>query len=163
MNKPSPHRSKKSSAQQTARLGVYLAAGLGVSGAAMSTSEAALITININPSGFDIDGVDAGLANNGSLVRTDFPLTGAGRLQVFNGANGGFWGLYADRGLSFASGGSTASPSKFSLVPPLAVLQIGARIYTSRRSGLPPPIPQISGPEATWDSRPDKATMAGSK
>ena len=50
MKKPSPHRSKKSSAQQTARLGAYLAAGLGVSGAAMSTSEAAIVIIEIGPS-----------------------------------------------------------------------------------------------------------------
>jgi len=114
MKKPSPHRSKKSSAQQTARLGAYLAAGLGVSGAAMSTSEAALITINIGPSGFDIDGVDAGLDYLYKESRNNFPLNGAGRLFVNNGlfAN---WGLYGGNGLSFASGGSAASPSKFSL------------------------------------------------
>jgi len=112
MKKPSPHRSKKSSAQQTARLGVYLAAGLGVSGSAMSTSEAALITIDIGPSGFDIDGVNAGLAAGSTLVRSNFPLTGAGRLQVFNRYLG-FSGLYGDRGLSFAAGRTVASPLNF--------------------------------------------------
>ena len=116
MNKPLPHRSKKSSAQQTARLGAYLAAGLGVSGAAMSTSEAAIVIIDISPSGFNIGGVNAGVADGNFLFRYDFPLTGAGRLYVFNGYSGQ-WGLYADLGLSFANGGRYvyASPSKFSL------------------------------------------------
>jgi len=114
MKKPSPHRSKKSSAQQTARLGVYLAAGLGVSGAAMSTSEAELITINIGPSGFNIGDVNAGLALYSFLSRDNFPLTGAGRLYVFNGLYGGT-GLNGSSGLSFANGGGYASPSKFSL------------------------------------------------
>ena len=117
MKKPSPHRSKKSSAQQTARLGVYLAAGLGVSGAAMSTSEAAIVIIDIGPSGFDIDGVNAGVALYSQLYRDNFPLTGAGRLDAANGFFGSFWGLSGYAGLSFATDGpgATASPLKFSL------------------------------------------------
>ena len=115
MKKPSPHRSKKSSAQQTARLGAYLAAGLGVSGAAMSTSEAAIVIIDISPSGFDIGGVNAGLAYGSGLIRYDFPFTGAGSLYAVNGINGIFRGLTGVYGLSFANGGSYASPSKFSL------------------------------------------------
>jgi hypothetical protein len=114
MKKPLPHRSKKSSAQQTARLGVYLAAGLGVSGAAMSTSEAAIVTIDIGPSGFDVDGVNAGLAHYGSLNRNDFPFTGAGTLRVTAGRYL-LYGLRGGNGLSFANGGSNASPFKFSL------------------------------------------------
>jgi hypothetical protein len=112
MKKPLPHRSKKSSAQQTARLGAYLAAGLGVSGAAMSTSEAAIVIIEIGPSGFDIDGVNAGLAYGDLVARYDFPLTGAGVLYA---ANALYRGLTGVSGLSFANGGSYASPSKFSL------------------------------------------------
>jgi hypothetical protein len=115
MKKPLPHRSKKSSARQTARLGVYLAAGLGVSGAAMSTSEAALITINIGPSGFDIGGVNAGLADDSVLARYDFPLTGAGGLVVINGFYDNVWGLRGRDGLYFATGGSIVSPLKFLL------------------------------------------------
>jgi len=113
MKKPLPHRSKKSSAQQTARLGAYLAAGLGVSGAAMSTSEAAIVIIDISPSGFNIAGVNAGLADFDFLYRNNFPLTGAGALFVWNNyyTNTGLGGA----GLSFANGGSDASPSKFSL------------------------------------------------
>jgi len=114
MKKPSPHRSKKSSAQQTARLGAYLAAGLGVSGAAMSTSEAAIVIIDIGPSGFNIGGVNAGLADGGYRNIYDFPFTGAGGLNVRN-QNYGQWGLTGFDGLSFANGGSYASPSKFSL------------------------------------------------
>ena len=112
MKKPSPHRSKKSSAQQTARLGAYLAAGLGVSGAAMSTSEAAIVIIDIGPSGFNIGGVNAGLAYGYSVARPNFPLTDAGGLYV---SNIFYLGLSGYDGLSFANGGSYASPSKFSL------------------------------------------------
>jgi hypothetical protein len=112
MKKPLPHRSKKSSAQQTARLGAYLAAGLGVSGAAMSTSEAAIVIIDISPSGFDIGGVNAGLADGNYRTIYDFPFTGAGLLYAVNGYFRGLTGVY---GLSFANGGSYASPSKFSL------------------------------------------------
>jgi len=117
MNKPSPHRSKKSSAQQTARLGVYLAAGLGVSGAAMSTSEAAIVIIDISSSGFNIEGVNAGLAYGNYRTIDDFPFTGAGDMDVMNGYNGGqVWGLFSSSaGLSFAAGGSPASPFNFSL------------------------------------------------
>jgi len=112
MKKPSPHRSKKSSARQTARLGAYLAAGLGVSGAAMSTSEAAIVIIDIDPSGFDINGVNAGVADGGTLARSNFPFTGAGGLLVLNGYAGST-GLYAAGGLSFATGSSLASPFNF--------------------------------------------------
>ena len=120
MKKPSPHRSKKSSAQQTARLGAYLAAGLGVSGAAMSTSEAAIVIIDISPSGFNIGGVNAGLAYDTSLFRNNFPFTGAGRLDVRNGAaraTDRVWGLIGYNYLIFADGGgyAYAVPSKFSL------------------------------------------------
>jgi hypothetical protein len=118
MNKQA--HSRKFSAKQSARLGVYLAAGLGVSGAAMSTSEAALITINIDPSGFDIGGVNAGLADGNYRTIYDFPFTGAGSMDVMNGIGGGrIWGLFSMAGdgvgLSFAAGGSPASPFNFSL------------------------------------------------
>jgi hypothetical protein len=113
MKKPSPHRSKKSSARQTARLGAYLAAGLGVSGAAMSTSEAALITINIDPDGFNIGGVNAGLGPGATLIRYNVPFTGAGVLFAQNGVYGTFWGLVGAAGLSFATGSSAATPFNF--------------------------------------------------
>ena len=113
MKKPSPHRSKKSSAQQTARLGVYLAAGLGVSGSAMSTSEAAIVIIEIGPSGFDIGGVNAGLGFGATLIRYNVPFTGAGVLFARNGVYSTFWGLIGADGLSFATGISDASPFNF--------------------------------------------------
>jgi hypothetical protein len=77
-------------------------------------AQAALITINIGPSGFDIGGVNAGLADGDLLQRDDFPLTGAGRLDVSNGFFG-VYGLLAFSGLRLAAGGSDASPLNFSL------------------------------------------------
>jgi hypothetical protein len=114
MKKPSPHRSKKSSAQQTARLGAYLAAGLGVSGAAMSTSEAAIVIIDIGPSGFNIGGVNAGVADGWTRNVFNFPFTGAGTMGVTNDYYQKS-GLTGYQGLSFAAGDSPASPFNFSL------------------------------------------------
>jgi hypothetical protein len=111
--------SRKSSARQSARLGAYLAASLGASTAATSTADAAIVVIDIGPSGFNIGGVNAGLADNSYLERDDFPFVGAGKLQAFNGFYENFWGLApgdpGEAGLVFASGTSTASPYKFSL------------------------------------------------
>jgi hypothetical protein len=118
MNKQA--HSRKFSAKQSARLGAYLAAGLGA--AATSTADAAIVNINIGPSGFNIGGVNAGLAYDTSLFRNNFPFTGAGRLDVRNGdAIYGtverVWGLIGYNYLIFADGGgyAYASPSKFSL------------------------------------------------
>jgi len=112
MKKPSPHRSKKSSAQQTARLGAYLAAGLGVSGAAMSTSEAAIVIIDIGPSGFNIGGVNAGVAAGSTRNVFNFPFARAGTMGVINYYYEG-WGLQGFQGLSFAAGRTVASPLNF--------------------------------------------------
>jgi hypothetical protein len=110
MNKQA--HSRKFSAKQSARLGAYLAAGLGA--AATSTADAAIVNINIGPSGFNIGGVNAGLALNSFVYRDNFPLTGANTLLVYNGSYSR-WGLNGYYYLSFANGGGYASPSKFSL------------------------------------------------
>jgi hypothetical protein len=112
MNKQA--HSRKFSAKQSARLGAYLAAGLGA--AATSTADAAIVNINIGPSGFNIGGVNAGLAYDTSLFRNNFPLTGAGRLDVRNGdAIYGtverVWGLIGYNYLIFADGGGYAYAS----------------------------------------------------
>ncbi len=59
MNKQA--RSRKFSAKQSARLGAYLAAGLGASTVATSTADAAIVNIDIGPSGFNIGNVNGGV------------------------------------------------------------------------------------------------------
>ena len=113
MNKQA--RSRKFTAKQSARLGAYLAAGLGA--AATSTTDAAIVNINIGPSGFDIGGVNAGLAGSYRTL-SDFPFTAAGNLFLASDYQGQYWGIGPSGPgplLAFATFGYYASPFKFSL------------------------------------------------
>jgi len=76
-------------------------------------AQAALITINIGPTGFDIGGTSGGVEfnNSRSLV---FPISGNG-LTIFNGVGNGVIGLEGYDGLTFAAGLSPATPEKFAL------------------------------------------------
>jgi hypothetical protein len=111
--------SRKSSARQSARLGAYLAAGLGAAATTTSTTDAAIVNIDIGPSGFNIGGVNAGLAGAYRIV-DNFPFTAAGGLLLTGGFYGAFWGIGPAPGgpgplLAVATGGSLASPFNFSL------------------------------------------------
>lgn len=117
MNKEA--RSRQFSAKQSARLGAYLAAGLGASTAATSTTEAALVVINVGPSGFNITGDNGGLAPNTSQTFSNFPFLGGGSLGVANEGGVNRFGLYASGGLEFAITGGYASPRNFSLNDPI--------------------------------------------
>lgn len=108
----------KSAAKQSARLGAYFAAGVGASMAATSTSEAAIVNINIGPSGFNIAGPNAGLSSGGFSFVYDFPFPGAGTLTPANGALGVYWGLLGGDGLNFA-GTAIGSPTNFALNDPI--------------------------------------------
>jgi hypothetical protein len=111
---------RRSSRNPTNRLGAYLAAGLGATTGITATSDAAIVTIDIGPTGFNIGGVNAGLSSGGFGERPDFPFSGQGPLQFFNdfsrgGASPGFsytyTGLGGGSGLEFAVSG--VSPQKF--------------------------------------------------
>ena len=119
MNKQA--RSRKFSAKQSARLGAYLAAGLGA--AATSTADAAIVNINIGPSGFNIGGVNAGLSLGTYATVADFPGTALGLLIPANQENAPFGVL---TGLALIYGGyfatdsaAPASPTKFALNAPI--------------------------------------------
>jgi hypothetical protein len=120
MNKQA--RSRKSTAKQSARLGAYFAAGVGASMAATSTSEAAIVNINIGPSGFNIGGPNAGLGSGGFSQVSDFPTVGAGAMSgmlgLANGYNDIYWGFLGILGLNFA-GASIASPTNFAFNDPI--------------------------------------------
>ena len=58
------------------RLSSYLAAGFGAATGILATApaEAAVVSIDIGPSGFNIDGVNGGIGY-GSTTVADFPFT----------------------------------------------------------------------------------------
>ena len=110
MNKQA--RSRQFTAKQSARLGAYLAAGLGASTVATSTADAAIVNINIGPTGFNIGGINAGIAyDDPSLAIDPFPMPGAGNLEINNDYYRN--GLYGAFGLNFAFNGGFASPRNF--------------------------------------------------
>jgi len=113
MNKQA--RSRKSTAKQSARLSAYLATCVTASMAAASSAEAAIVNINVGPSGFNITGVNGGLAPSTSQTVNSFPFLGGGNLAILNTANVNVLGLEGDDGLLFAIDGGYASPRNFSL------------------------------------------------
>lgn len=110
MNKQA--RSRKFNAKRSARLGAYVAAGLGASTAATPITDAAIVDINIGPSGFNIGGINAGKSTNTFFDITNFPTTGAGRLRIYAGYESKF-GFSGVLNLRFATNGGYASPKKF--------------------------------------------------
>ena len=115
MNKKA--RSRKFSAKQSARLSAYFAAGVGASMAATSTSDAAIIGINIGPTGFNIAGPNAGLPPDSFANVYEFPFDGAGTLTIVSGYLG-FSGLLSFDGYTgfiFSTIGEAgpASPRNF--------------------------------------------------
>ena len=113
MNKKA--RSPKFTSKQSARLGAYFAAGVGAAIAAPAETEAAIVNINVGPSGFNITGINGGLAPDTSLTINSFPFLGGGNLAILNFANVNVLGLEGDDGLLFAINGGYASPRNFSL------------------------------------------------
>ena len=90
-------------------LAMLVAAGLLFSA---GTAQAELISINIGPTGFNIGGINGGVAGNNVRSVSDFPISG----NAMNLWNYSFLqGMIPQNGLGFATGISGASPVKFSL------------------------------------------------
>ena len=116
--------SSKFTAKSSARLGTYLAAGFGASTVATSTADAAIVNINIGPSGFNIGGVNAGLSLGSSNGIYAFPATLSGVLVLANQAYAPFGavtglGLYGGGSFATGSAAAPASPTKFALNAPI--------------------------------------------
>lgn len=112
-------RTRKSSAKHSARLGAYLATGISASTVATSTSNAAIVMLNIGSTGFNIDGVNGGLNPNSYRQISNFPFAGGGKLMIFNGYAQNFGldgGMAASTlNLQFAINGGVTSPRNFAL------------------------------------------------
>ena len=83
------------------RLGAYLAIGVGT-GALATSAEAAVVTIDVSPTGFNIAGVNGGVAGGDYTTKSDFPTANAGTLWLLNGLKGG-----QNTGLTFQGGGDS--------------------------------------------------------
>jgi hypothetical protein len=110
-------RSRKRPAKQSARLGAYLAAGVGASMVATSTN-AAIVVLDLGPSGFNILGLGGGVAPGQYKTVSDFPVAGGFSLAIFNGyaLDWGLAGLLPgdDEDLSaFAAGAGYTTPTNF--------------------------------------------------
>ncbi len=73
-------------------------------------AQAELITINVGPSpGFNIDGINGGVAEGSIRLVTDFPVS-SNRLFIFNNADGVYSGLTGDNGLGLPVAPVTPRP-----------------------------------------------------
>jgi hypothetical protein len=84
--------------------------GAGILGT--HSAEAAIMTIDIGPSGFNIEGVNAGLAPSSSRKFLNFPMSGGGtlRLSTFSFSKGAL----GEAGLAFAITSPSGDPFDFS-------------------------------------------------
>jgi hypothetical protein len=66
------------------RLSGYLSVSIGAGILGTSQADAGIVTIDIGPTGFNIGGVNAGVSSGNYTTRSDFPVTGAGTLHLYN-------------------------------------------------------------------------------
>lgn len=97
--------------RSAARLSGYLAAGVGAGLTGASCTEAAVVLVDVGPTGFNINGINGGLPDPGFTTVSNFPTAGAGNLKIYN-AYGGWWGFGGVGGLTLASDTKPTSPTK---------------------------------------------------
>ncbi len=110
-------RSRAASLRRQAKVGGYLAASVGASVLGTAPSEAAIVDIDLGPSGFNILGLGGGVAPGGFTSIGNFPETGGMTLFIFNGASSA-WGLspgpnIANRGINSGSGYAYGTVTNF--------------------------------------------------
>ncbi len=106
---PSTNRSLS---QKSNRLAAYLATGIGVGLVATPAADAAIVTIDLTSTGFNLDGVNAGLSFGSHTDNQNFPISGGGMISAFNSDPKGIRG---HNGLHFAVGSGFPDPVKFTL------------------------------------------------
>jgi hypothetical protein len=111
------HSNKRSIKQNSNRLAAYLATGIGAGIVATPVADAAIVTIDITDTGFDLDGPNAGLILGPSsyTFKENFPIFGGGAIFAANIIDppASPKGIGGHMGLSFAAGSAFASPVKF--------------------------------------------------
>jgi hypothetical protein len=106
------HSNNRSLKQNSNRLAAYLATGIGAGLVATPVADAAIVLIDLTSTGFDLDGVNAGLSLNSSTSKPNFPISGGGRLIALNYGSSGM-GILGNNNLFFAAGSGKATPVKF--------------------------------------------------
>ena len=104
------HSNKRSIKQNSNRLAAYLATGIGAGIVATPVADAAIVTIDITDTGFDLDGPNAGVS--GSRGVDNFPTPGSGVLAIYSEPS--YSGISSFNNLFIASGDLKASPTNFS-------------------------------------------------
>ena len=112
------HSNKRSIKQNSNRLAAYLATGIGAGLVATPVADAAIVTIDITDTGFNLDGPNAGLilGPTSYTFKDNFPIFGGGAIFAANIIDPPISpkGIGGHMGLSFAAG-SAATPVKFTL------------------------------------------------
>jgi hypothetical protein len=96
----------------SSRLAVYLATGIGAGLVATPVADAAIVNIDLTNTGFNLDGVNAGLSFGSYTDKQNFPISGGGMISAFNSDPKGVAG---HDGLHFAVGSGFPNPVKFTL------------------------------------------------
>ena len=103
----------QSARRRAAATAAFASVGAGILGT--HSAEAAIVPIDIGPSGFNIGGVNAGLSAASYRYVPNFPTPQSGYLVLRTGAYG-YWGLSSTgmgSRLNFATGSNYATPTKF--------------------------------------------------
>jgi hypothetical protein len=107
------HSNQRSLKQNSNRLAAYLATGIGAGLVATPVADAAIVTIDITDTGFNLDGPNAGLSPSfNPTITNNFPISGGGSIFTFDIIDGPK-GIDAINGLLFASGLGYTTPVKF--------------------------------------------------
>jgi hypothetical protein len=107
------HSNKRSIKQNSNRLAAYLATGIGAGIVATPAADAAIVNIDLTSTGFNLLGVNAGISPGGSPMKYNFPISGGGKLRIFNGSS--FIGMMGFDNLFFAASSDNATPENFTL------------------------------------------------
>ena len=104
----------QSARRRAAATAALASVGAGILGT--HSAEAAIVMIDIGPSGFNIEGVNGGIPFRSSGIVRNFPMSGGGKLTVWNtsgysGVSGSDYGSYDS---VFATNGAYHSPINFS-------------------------------------------------
>jgi hypothetical protein len=102
----------QSARRRAAATAALASVGAGILGT--HSAEAAIVTIDIGPSGFNIEGVNAGLAADSVSNVSNFPMSGGGELVLYNFSSLGYQGALAANGLTFAITEQNGTPLNFS-------------------------------------------------
>ena len=102
-------------ARRRAAAAAVAVASVGASILGTQSAEAEIVTINLGPTGFNITGVNGGVASGARAYVNSFPVYGIapGNGLVMRNKSAGFTGVAASGNMVIAQSGGYANPQKF--------------------------------------------------